>query len=163
MNHLYAGFIASLVLLLIIAAPVSAAARVEHIVEKQPFNLTFPIYLCDETVLVEGVEHDLLTSTCSSAGVCSFRMTRTIKGTGVGESTGIDYQFLLKDARNVVRNPAEQYKSSVRRTIQLIGQGSAENHRLHCVFQRIINANGETATVITECHSMACEDGGLIG
>ncbi|MDD1678606.1 MAG: hypothetical protein LUO93_05415 [Methanomicrobiales archaeon] len=163
MKKLYASLLVCTLLTLALAAPVSAAARVETTVEKQSFAFSFPIYLCNEPVLAEGMEHTLWSATCSDAGVCSLHRIRIIKGHGVGESTGTDYQFLWRTARTVVRNPVEQSLSGEQISIMLIGQGSAENHLLHCVFQRITNAEGEITSFIRECHSNACEEEGQIG
>lgn len=161
MKQLSRGLILFTVLLLVIGAPANAAAGVDIHNEKQV--LTVPLDLCGEPVLAEGVDHDLVTLTCSDAGVCSFGRTKIFRGSAVGESTGTEYQFLVRTLHRSIRNPNSQSVSGEQRMILLIGRGGAENHLLHCVFQRVTNARGEATAIVQECHSQACEDGGFLG
>jgi hypothetical protein len=151
-----------ILLVLTLVVPAGATVTQNKVNLKRTYNATIPLYLCEEPVLsVEISEHLLGHIICSNAGVCSIWAMDTRRNTGVVESTGVKYRWLDRSVGGYILNRNGQSVERSQSTILLIGQGKIENHRLHCTVQRVVNANGEITSTITECHSEDCEEGTL--
>ncbi len=110
----------------------------------QPF--AFPVDNCVETVDVSGTFHEVVQFFVGPGGKEHFRFHINAKGTGVGQSTGAQYQWndRLFDITNIAPEGAVSF--ILNDYTRLIGQGGAVDTRFAVQIKVTINANGE-ATV----------------
>jgi hypothetical protein len=159
---LFTAVIVCALLLLAFAVPASARAETIRWNEREPFDFVYPVYLCNEPVVMEeGDLHFLRSARCNSAGGCSLSETRFLKATGEGESTGLRYHYRLRTVIKNTQKSTDQANQIEKITIMLIGQGRAENLVLHCQLHWITNAHGEVTATHLECQRKDCESLGL--
>jgi hypothetical protein len=161
MKILLGGIVVGTLLLMALAVPAGAEAEAPRLIEKKPFTFNSPISLCDESVLMdEGIEHSLWAATCNSAGFCSLHDMSSISGTGVGESTGMDYRYLTRSSITNTQTPHGQSRLGEQLSFMLISQGRGQKYVLHCAYHTITNAHGEETSTFLDCHRKACDNGG---
>lgn len=107
----------------------------------QPF--AFSVDNCVETVDLTGTFHQVFRAFVGPGGKEHFRFHINAKGTGVGQLTGIRYQWndRLFDITNIA--PSGTLSFTLNDHARLVGQGRAPNMRIGVQAKLTVNAQGE--------------------
>jgi hypothetical protein len=112
---------------------------VSSVNERTPFSVTY--YCTPENVHIEGEMHWVLKAWKEGVdGPTQVVAILSIKGTGVGETTGARYRFNQSYNRTLNTYHLPAVSTDVY-TYNLIGQGRAPNHKLKIVSHVTINSN----------------------
>lgn len=103
-----------------------------------------------ELVEYEGAIHQRVTTKTKKDGSTSYEINVLIKGSGVGKTSGTQYQFIQHqdDVKDFEVGPPYPYVRVLDRTVRLVSQGNVTNTYVIFRTELIVNSDGRLVSRI---------------